>query len=433
VTAPPTSPAGPPGERASSAEDPVAKLLRPTVVLPILATVVILAIVLSPDIANTAVDLRLTSYLAGPASAKGLYETTGRLGWQTQRRITPFAGPLDTTAVYAVLGGPEQMTTGESHALLDAVRRGAGLVYVVQDGPLVDSLPLRHSESGRNLAKAPESDTVGCRRDEFPTTLLWLAAGVHLYYLVDTLKDTLPHLHLPGDTAVFLSVSDSGQELAPAVIGYPLGRGRVVAVSDPDALRNDVIRVCRFNVGPRIIAAIDYASQGRRPPLVFDEYHEGYGTHADITAAVMHFLRWHPIGHTILQLLVGGLILVLALGVRAIAPRGFPRIERRSPLEHVDALARAYEQINATQTAVARLVRGLRRRHDRSGWSLRAAAAAGQPTGADDRFLTAVAASHPQLAGDVKRIMAAEHATVPPAELLNISAAVDRIDQAFPA
>jgi hypothetical protein len=43
-----------------------------------------------------------------------------------------------------------------------------------------------------------------------------------------------------------------------------------------------------------------------------------------------------------------------------------------------------------------------------------------------------VATSHPQLTADVKRILAAEQQTVPPAELLDVAAAVDRVDQAFP-
>jgi len=433
MTAPPAAPSGPIGGRGPSSEDRVTKLLRPRVVLPVLAVVLVLTIVLSPDLSSTGFDPRLTTYSAGPASAKGLYEVAGRLGWSTQRRLTPFQPPLDTTAVYAVFGGPEEMTTAESHALLDAVRRGAGLIYVIEGGPLADSLPLRHSDEGRALAEPAPSTIAGCKREALPITLMWLATGVHLYYLVDTLVDTLHDRHLTGDTAVFVSVNKTDKSLAPAVVGYTLGRGRVVAVSDPDVLRNDVIRVCRYDIGPRVLAAIDFASQGRRPPLVFDEYHEGYGVHADVTAVMIEFLTSHPVGHAIVQLLLGGLVLILALGVRAIAPRTVPRIERRSPLEHVDALARAYAQIDASRTAAARLVRGLRRRHDRSGWSLRAAAQTGPRTDADDRFLTAVAASHPQLAGDVQRIMAAEHATVQPAELLDVAAAVDRIDQAFPA
>lgn len=426
----PSSPA--PTETAS--RDWLARALRPRVVLSVLAFVMVLAVIFTPDTGAGALDLRLTTYSTGPASAKGLYEVTRRLGWPAVRRLVPFREPLDSSAVYLVFGGPEPLTADETHTLLTAVRRGAGLVYVVENHvPLTDSLPLRHSTTGGALAGIGSADTATCPRRSYVNTLVWLFPSVHLYYLWDSLDvaDSVKMVRLPGDTTVFLSVSPTRRSLArPAIVGYPWGRGRVVAVADPDALRNDVVRVCNAGIGPRVIAAIDYASGGRRPPLVFDEYHEGYGAHAGIWAPMMGFLGNHPLGHVILQLLAGGLVLILALGVRALAPRTLPRIERRSALEHVDALAQAYERIDATRTAVARLVRGLRRRHDRGGWSLRAQAAAGD---ADGRFLAAVGASHPALAGDVKRILAAEQKTVEPAELVEVAAAVDRIDRAFPA
>ena len=405
----------------------LAALLRPVVVLPTLAVVFIIAVLFTPESSNNPGDSQLTSYGTGPGAAKGLYEVAGRLGWPTRRRLTPFIAPLDTDVVYMALGG-DAPTTDESRVMLDAVRRGAGLVYIVgEEGALGDSLPLRHSQFGGTIVySGPELSRC---RNEAPETIAWLGANPSLYYLADTKPENTLH----GDTSVFVLVHrDSGQD-EPAVVGYNFGRGRVVAVSDPDALRNDVIRVCRFGLGPRIIEAIAYASHDGRPPLVFDEFHHGYGKHANVSATMERFLTEHPAGRAITQLLIGGLVLMIALAVRAIAPKTVPRIERRSPLEHVDALARAYERINATKTAVGRLVRGLRRRHDRGGWSLRSAAHAAPGGSVDDRFLSAVASSHPRLGSHVKRILAAEQATVAPGDLVEVAAAVDRIDAAFPA
>ncbi len=439
VASPTTGTSGPPVPAAPSAPaqtDWLAKVLRPRVVLPVLAVVMLVAILFTPEAPSTNLDLRLTTTSAGPAGAKGLYEVMGRLGWSTRRRMTAFNEPLDSDAVYAVFGGPRRMTAAEVHVLLDAVRRGAGLIYVVEDRPLTDSLVLRHSSAGGSLAVSA-SDSSRCQPQALQNTLLWLGAGVHLYYLVDSLSPTSNRERLPADTAVFVSVTHDGESSSdaggtlPAVAGYPLGRGRVVAVSDPDALRNDVVRVCRVGVGPRLVAAIEYASQGRRPPLVFDEYHQSNAAEATPVSTAVAFLGAHPVGRAILQLLAGGLVLILALGVRALAPHSMPAIERRSPLEHVDALALAYERIHASRTAVTRLVRGLRRRHDRGGWSSRAAGQTGTED-ANDRFLTAVAASHPRLAPDVKRVEAAERTTVEPSELLEVAAAIDRIDRAFP-
>jgi hypothetical protein len=74
------------------------------------------------------------------------------------------------------------------------------------------------------------------------------------------------------------------------------------------------------------------------------------------------YLSRVPSGHVLLQAMLGGLVLLLALGPRVLPPHDVEHVERRSPLEHVDALANAYARVGATRTATARLLRGVRRR-----------------------------------------------------------------------
>src|SRR5206468_2417762 len=105
-------------------------------------------ILLAPE-GNRAGDQRLTSHSAGPMGARGLYETSRALGWAPIRRTAPMKGKLDSAAVYLVLDPSVEMGSHEVGALLAAVRRGAGLLFVAQDGDLLsDSLHLRHSEEG---------------------------------------------------------------------------------------------------------------------------------------------------------------------------------------------------------------------------------------------------------------------------------------------
>ncbi|GEM_PF-437499 len=427
-----------------------APLLRPRVILAALVVALMVAILITPEPAVSG-DQRLTTYSAAPFAARGLYDVAARLGWPVRRQDTPLPVALDSDAVYAELGGPVPLSLREAHALLDAVRRGAGLVYVLgEGGPLDDSIPFTRGVGGALTALA-WGDTLPCPRQALPLTIFWFAEGVNLYGLT-------ARRPLPPDTAVFLSVRGptGARPVVPATVGYPLGRGRVLVISDPDVLRNDVVRRCRWGIGVRVIDGLTWVSAGRRPPLIFDEYHQGFGAHAGLPRAVWAFLTDIPLGHTIIQWAVGGLVLVLALGVRAIPPRSVPRIERRSPLEHVDALARAYEQIHGTRTAARRLARGLRRRHERGGWRAQGRAPAGPdvsaigtaigteavPAGgvtaaghvdeADARFLEAVAAAHPEVAADARRVILAERRAVSPAELLAVADAVDRIDAVFP-
>ena len=110
-------------------------------------------------------------------------------------------------------------------------------------------------------------------------------------------------------------------------------------------------------------------------------------------------------------------VLILALGRRPLAPVSHRRLERRSPLEHVDALARAYSQARATKTAARRLVRGLRRRHS----SL-------VKHEDDEEFLNRVAERHPALSEDVEVLRHACNQRIPGSDLERLLAAVDSVD-----
>jgi hypothetical protein len=117
------------------------------------------------------------------------------------------------------------------------------------------------------------------------------------------------------------------------------------------------------------------------------------------------------------QVAAAALVLLAAAAWRPVAPTMPKRIERRSAIEHVSALARAYSRVGATRTAVRRLVHGLRRRHSRKG--LRN----------DQAYLAGVAAQNPRLADDVQHILHGVSNEITPTELLSVGRAVDHIDR----
>ena len=450
-------------------------LLSPRFVFSLLAVVLLLTVLFTPDTGGSG-DTRLTTHSAAPHGARGLYELLGRLGWRTERRTEAFRGTLDSAAVYVVLDPPNDLTAAETHAVLDAVRRGAGLLFVAARGSsLADSLAIRRGRSWGRSAPPP-ADTAGCGlAGSAVHGINWPDGRVMSWWL----EATAP---LPADTVTFITVfrapddstrrgtrssasradsakaaeadaeedeeeeddavaveADSADTLAlgaaaaagrrarrsafhPVAIGRPYGRGRVVAVADPDWLRNDVIRVCKWNAAPSAVRMAQYLSPDRAVPFVFDEYHQGYGRTASVPRAMRRALSETPPGRTLLQVLVASLLLLAAAGARPIAPRGRERAERRSPLEHVGALARAYEQIGATRIATRRLVRGLRRRH-------RHLFVRGRASDAD--FLRAIAQRHPALAADVGRITVALDRPVTHQEFLEVGRAVAEIERAI--
>ena len=125
------------------------------------------------------------------------------------------------------------------------------------------------------------------------------------------------------------------------------------------------------------------------------------GTHPGSVRAIGRYLARTSSGHFLLQAVIAGLVLLFAFSPRPILPRDPVRIARRSPLEHADALGHAYADVDATRTATARLVWGLRRRAGRL---------VGTGNGiSDDAFLAAVVQRHPDLYGSVTKVRTALH------------------------
>jgi hypothetical protein len=398
----------------------IERLVAPRVLVPLVLAVLVLTALLSPRGGGESAA-QLTSYSADPNGARGLHDVARRLGWQVERRITPFDTALDPRAAYLVLDPPVEMTGSETGRLLDAVRAGASLLFVAQEGsPLSDSLQIVPSRRPA-MTLLPDSSTVngapppGCER-----SLGEQSRGAR--FVMHTLR-TGPALR--GRTTVFLRArgrSGARVDGRAVVLGTTLGRGRVIAVSDAYLLRNDVLRLCSSDAGVRAVRLLEWlapAAAGTPRRLVFDEFHQGYGRQPSVWRSVRRALTETPAGRTLTQAMAAALVLLAAAGARAVTPLAPRRVERRSPIEHVGALARAYEQARASRVATRRLVRGLRRRH---------AMARG---GDDTAFLARVAARHPSLAADVARIARALEQPVPAAEFVAVGEAVARVDQAL--
>jgi len=394
---------------------------RPSIMLPIVAALITLVALLTPEGASDGLgDPRLSTHLSGPSGARLLYESAARLGWQTsQRDSIPVPGKATGTTIHAVLAPVRRVTPSEAHAYLDAVRGGDGLLLVLeQRDALSDSLGVQHTGRGGTLLPQP-ADLSGCRRDIDLVPPRWVDGRVHLW--------ALRWMHdAPETRTVFGEVKydDAPASVGEAAAGFALGRGRVVVVADPDLLRNDVVRRCSWGADVRIVRMLEWLRAGGDSPrtaLVVDEYHHGFGHEPTASDAVTHFVLRHPVGRTLLQVGLAALVLLLAVGPRPIAPVDVLRVERRHPLEQIDALAHAYQQVHATRTAAARLVHGLRSRVER-GWRP-------ERGRADDVFLDDTESRAPALAGDVALVRRALHEPVPDRDLPELGAALRRIEQ----
>ena len=380
-----------------------------------------------PDAGRTG-DRRLSSYHANALGARLLYETAERLGWRVSRRDDqPAPAKGDGRTIHAVLAPPLPITPKDAHAYLEAVRAGDGLLLVLDErNALTDSLGVSHTTAGGTLDLVT-ADAATCPRRPDLIPPLWLDGKVHLWS-VQWKRD------VPGERVVFATARPDvpfatkpdtvAAQKGDAAVGFALGRGRVVVVADPDLLRNDVIRRCGWAADVRAIRMLEWLRNGGETPrtaLVFDEYHQGYGHVASMPNIIGEFLVRHPLGRTLLQVALAALVLLLAVGPRPIPPVDVLRVERRDPLEQIDALAHAYEQVHATRTMTARLLRGVRSRVERAWSDTRA-----RP---NEEFLADAVSRAPALAPDVELVQRALDAPIPDRTLPELGAALHRIEQ----
>lgn len=418
--------------------------LRPTVALPAMAVVIAVFGLLTPRPQDARDgDSRLTTYSAAPQGARLLYELADRLGWEARRHVVRGL-PADTNAIVALLDPPVPITPGEAHAILEHVRAGGALLYVVTDGgPLNDSLGVRRG-FGQPAQVRPEVAGVvddECSEEDNGALPMWSGDDMHLWGLrvrpadraVVRFVDVQPNRDFSGtDTTMSAPRRDDdgwsggpGGQPQPAAVGFPLGAGRVVAISDPDLLRNDVLRVCYWAADVATVRMLEYLSPGGRRPIVFDEFHQGEGDHPGTFTAIARFFSRTPPGHVLAQLMLAGLVLLFAYAPRLVPPRDAARIERRSPTEHVQALARAYEKVGASRTAVLRLLHGLRRRVSRQG---------PPPIGEDggtEALLEWIVRRAPATVDDVAVVRQGLARPVASRDLVRVAAAIRRIELAL--
>lgn len=408
--------------------------------LGVLFALVTLVVLLTP-VSDNNFDTRLTVTKHGPGNARLAADLARRLGWEVRTEATAIGETIDTTAIYAVFSGPTPMTSVQRAALLHGVRQGAGLFVAPSSNgsfPLLDSLGLRVGKSGIVTTTplgvcAAETDPLATLRARTRMLTFDTApskgttrntqdvpyparARAILTSEVRVAKDEANADDEIFDTAT-ANTGLTRREQRPSIVAFPLGRGRVVAMADPDLLRTDQLRNCRMGSALSMVRSLEYLSEDRRRRVIFIEYYQ-LASNDGAGVVVWEWLLVSAPGRTLLTLMVAGLLWLLALGRRTLAPVYRVREERRSALEHVDALATAWQAVRGTRTVARMLARGIRRRHAAGRWR----------TLDDMAFLAALAERHPAIAEDAARLTNAIDAPAAPSDLPALREAAAHID-----
>jgi hypothetical protein len=333
--------------------------------------------------------------------ASALRDVLRELGQPLDRRLEPFADAGPLKGPLAVLSPSEAPSPGEVHVLADWVRKGGTLIYAARRrDPTLDTLRLRLRTLARDTGYAELLD----RGHAATVSAAPLTAGVGV---VDGFRRGFEPAAASLNHATVLASAGS----VPVVLDFRLGKGRVIAWADAYPLVNRSLRRSRA----AILFARTAADATRGGTLWFDEYHHGFSAGGGTLSGLTRFLARQRAGHAALQATVALLGLLLLFGRRFGAPLPPAPARRRSPLEHVEALAGAYRQAGAAQTARRLLMAGLARRLGRR-----------VPREAkDEGELLRRLAAHPT-AGGAARALEAEWKKGAGADLVALARDVDR-------
>jgi Domain of unknown function (DUF4350) len=318
-----------------------------------------------------------SAFLAGPDGAKAAYDVLQRLGRPVERRRTPL---YDLTrvrrppALLVVLDPPDDLTAAELEQVVRYVRSG-GEVLAAGDGGGITHCTGWDAHTAFLKGYAGDSQPV-----QQPVPALELPSVTAVLRPLDSLlslrsRDTRRRVrrNLDRESGCSGLAVPAQDTLLRTEHGKPVilrlryaGGGVVTLAADPGYFRNRAWRTT--DVPPFMVPLLTPGTRGQgRGRVTWDEYHQGFGRGGSLEGAVLDWLARTPAGWALLQLVGVGLVALAVAAVRFGPARSVIDRRRRSPLEHVEALAVSLQGAGGVDTAVALIVAGLRRRLGRAG------------------------------------------------------------------
>jgi hypothetical protein len=327
-------------------------------VLVVLGLLLVVARIGTERNREPSLDPRRSTYLTAPAGAHGFAAALERLGVQVvqlrQRLPRLHAEALAANGapgpiVVAALGPTYALDGGDAAAL--ARLSSAGLDLLIAGGraeaamrcfgyrvrPMLQDEPAV-SRDGAYRLDARAVLRPGRRRTVAATPADSAHCADPVVLQVDTLLRTA-----------------AGAE--PVVLRLGLASGSVATLVADDELFTN--RTLRHEAGAPFVLRL-VSDRSRR--LLVDEYDHGFGPSGRLDQAVVAWIRRTPWGWAGVQLAAAGVLVLFTAGVRFGPVQRRLERRRRSPLEHVHALATALAAAGGHALAVRLLVRGLQRR-----------------------------------------------------------------------
>ncbi len=307
-------------------------------------------------------DERRSAMLSGPLGAKALAELLDRLGLAVELCHRPLFDwgsdrPDRGREYLALLDIDIPLTDAELRTLRNAVARGHGLLLAGAND-VERCFAYRTTKLGRFESDSSVAVVISQGIDTLPAVSAILER-VATDSLSEVVKSLGCDILFPTKTDTLLATVD-GQVVAVR-LSFSQG-GTAILIADSRLVTNRALR--ETDAG---LMVVPWVMQLEPKRLEIDEYHHGFQGRTSIFTAAWHWMYRSPLGWVILQL-SGVALLALALSAIRFGPaRTAVTRERRSALEHVDALAVGLQRAQSGNTAVTLIASGLRRRLGRAG------------------------------------------------------------------
>jgi hypothetical protein len=326
---------------------------------------------------ETDLDQRRSTFLAGPDGAQGYAEALEHLGVRVdQVRSRPSELPTINTpgdpTVLAILGPADRPD------LLDAM---SFIAFAAHDDLLLAGPRTNAVMRCYGFAARSRPTTLPAVRPGHPLESSDLRVGAVLTRTASgTLRDstassedgTIASCEVPQPLGVDTLLLTTTGRLA--AIRLVLSGGRAVTlVADDRIFSNRALR--ETDAGPFALRLVS----GRYRRILVDEYHQGFGPSGSLLRALVGWSMRSPWGWAGWQLAAVGLAALAAAAIRFGPIRPPPGRRRRSPLEHVRALATVLAAARGHDLAVRLMAQELRRRLSRGAQATRAAGLRADP------------------------------------------------------
>jgi len=326
-----------------------------------------------------------SSFASGPTGSRGPFEVLQALGLKVERRRIPLFD-LNQEAQHrprllVILDVEQWELTLESAEIAQVARfvRGGGTLFLAgYTGGIARCLPWAiRQQTAYRLDSFPVDPVAG--RD--------LPAVTNFFQPRQDSVEPGQGTNCPTFGAATTDTLVRTRSGRPVLLDlrYREG-GRIVFLADDGWMRNTAWKTTNV---PYVLAPLMQSAAGD-DLVVFDEYHHGFAA-SNASGLTIAWLLGTPVGWLLVQVIAVGLVWLAVSAFRFGPARPVIDRRRRSPLEHLDALAAGLESTGGSTTALGLIVGGLRRRLSRTG--------AGPVARANEEWIAALALAMPTARG----------------------------------